>query len=100
MNASEGDRYADTIVEALADDFPDLRNPAVAAMVRRHVSVNAQTGRGVEVIIDNPSTARWRLIQAPDDPYRVHLGCWKVEMPVRDVECLNRLNTVLREITV
>jgi hypothetical protein len=93
-------QYADAVIETLASDFPDLRDPVVADIVREHIYTHAATGRGLEVIVDNPVSARWRLVDNHADPGRVTIGCWRVKPSPGDREREQRLQAALRAITI
>src|ERR1035438_8404159 len=89
------DPYANAVVDALAGDFPGLRDPITAEIVREHVSANVRRQCLIEVIVDDPRRANWRLVRAPHDRRRVHLGCWKLNRTDADSERWARLNTAL-----
>ena len=99
QEAANRDPYANAVVDALAGDFPGLRDPVTAGIVRKHVYLNAQGG-GIlgEIIVDNPTSANWRLVRDPRRPGRVKLRCWRPSLTVRDHEVLERLNTALRQL--
>ena len=89
------DRYASDVIAVLLDDFPDLRDPAIAGMVRNAVLRNARTQSGLEIIVDDPRRANWKLVAAARDRSRVRLGCWRVNLTDADRERLERLNAAL-----
>jgi hypothetical protein len=91
--AWDRDPFACAVTDALAADFPDLRDPVVAGIVRKHVYAHARTGRGLEVILDSPLRADWRLVSARDA--RIRVGCWKADPSGADRERAERLNAVL-----
>lgn len=90
------DPYANAVVNILSADFPDLRDPVTAGIVRKHIWL-AHTGTRshLEVIVDDPRTANWRLVGAFHARRRVHLGCWKVSPSESDLERVRRLNAAL-----
>jgi hypothetical protein len=93
--AVEHDPYASAVIAVLCDDFPDLRDPVTAEIVRKHIWL-AHTGvRSLEVIMDDPISANWRLVRAPHDRRRVHLACWKLNRTEADSERWARLNAAL-----
>lgn len=93
--AVAADPYASAVLDVLAGDFPDLRDPHVAALVRKRVYLNARVPGHLEVILDDPGRANWRLVGAAADRRRVHLGCWKLNRTNADRERLDRLNAAL-----
>jgi hypothetical protein len=93
------DRYASDVIAALLDDFPDLLDPAIAGMVRKAVLANARTQSGLEVILDDPRRANWKLVAAAGDRSRVHVGCWRLNLTDADRERKERLNAVLDAIS-
>lgn len=100
--AVDGDPYACGVLHVLASDFPDLRDPVVAGIVKKAVYVNARgfDRVGFEVIVDDPFTANWRLIPAPHDRARVHLACWRKNRTEDDAERWARLNAALDALPV
>lgn len=66
---AEMDSYANAVIAALASDFPDLRDPMIAGIIRKAVYVNARGSSrvGFEVIVDDPFTANWRLVARGGD---------------------------------
>jgi hypothetical protein len=93
--AMDTDPYAIAVVNILSGDFPDLRDPVTAEIVREHVSANVRRQCLIEVIVDDPYFANWRLVPAPHDRRRVHLGCWRLNRTEADTERWNRLNAAL-----
>lgn len=93
------DPYANAVLRALVGDFPQLRDFTVANVVRRNLYAHHHTnrGRGLEIIVDNPISANWRLIAAPK-PGRVQLACWRTNLTGADQERLDRLNEALSQI--
>ena len=67
--------YADAVIDTLAGDFPDLNDPIMADTVRTCMRAYMHTGH-LEVIMDDPYLARWRLTADRDHPGRVRIGCW------------------------
>ena len=93
--AVKTDPYTSAVLDVLVADFPDLRNPIVADVVRRNVYAHTRSGNRLEVIVDDPISANWRLIAAPHDRRRVHLACWRRNRTDADTERWNRLNAAL-----
>jgi hypothetical protein len=93
--AVDRDPYANAVIKVLAADFPDLRDPDVASIVRKHVYANARTQNLIEVIVDDPGRANWRLVQAPHDRRRVRLGCFRINAGQASQEREERLNAAL-----
>lgn len=91
-------QYADAVIETLTGDFPDLRNPIIASIVRGHIYAHAETGDRMEVIVDSPRVAMWRLVANRDNHGRVRLGCWEGDPTTAMQERLGRLNEALRVI--
>ena len=91
-------QYANAVIDLLAGDFPDLRDPVTADIVRGHIYAHAETPGRMEVIVDNPVNARWRLTGDRDNPGRVRLGCWHVDPSEAVREREQRLNAALRAI--
>jgi len=87
--------YANAVIDVLAEDFPGLRDPVTASIVREHVYANVRRQCLIEVIVDDPGRANWRLVAAPHDRRRVHLGCWKLHRTEADSERWARLNAAL-----
>lgn len=93
--ATEGDSYADAVIGVLARDFPDLlTKPEVAAVVREQIHAHLVTRCGMEVIVDNPYLANWRLV-GDRETGRVRLGCWKLNLNEYDRARFERLNGML-----
>lgn len=84
--------YAATIVETLAGEFPDLRDPVVADVVRVHVAHFARTGAWLEVILDDPYFANWRRVRHDG---RLRVGCWRLNPSQADQEREQRVNAAL-----
>ena len=99
QEAANRDPYAIAVVETLAGEFPALRHPLDADIVRKHVYLNAQGG-GIlgEIIVDNPTSANWRLVRDPRREGRVKLRCWRPSLTVREHEVLERVTTALRQL--
>ncbi len=97
-DAVDRDPYASAVIGVLAGDFPDLRDPIVASVVRKHICANARTGRGLEVIVDDPFTSNWRLVPEFGRSQTVRLACWKLHPAEADHERLRRLNAALAAI--
>jgi hypothetical protein len=88
----EADAYACAVVNTLAADFPDLRDPVVAGVVLEHVYLYIRSNRYLEVILDAPPVARWRLIGHTG---HVELSCHRLNPTEDDQERLTRLNAAL-----
>jgi hypothetical protein len=80
------------VVDVLAGDFPDLCDPVVAGIIRKHVYIHARTQGVLEVILDDPFTANWRLLGQAG---RVSVACWRLNLSDADQERQNRLNAAL-----
>ena len=93
--AVANDPYANAVIDILSGDFPDLHDPIVADVIRKQVYANAHIGCGIQVIVDDPFTANWRLIPAQHDRRRVHLACWRRNHTEADSERRARLNQAL-----
>jgi hypothetical protein len=94
-------QYADDVVRLLAADFPDLQDPVVADIVRGHIYRHASDPGGfLEVIVDDPISARWRLVAAPgrSQQGRVRLACRRLNPREADLEREERLNAALQTI--
>lgn len=92
------DTYASAVIGVLAGDFPDLNDPVIAGIVRKYVSSYAEAqdrGRHLEVIVDDPMFARWRLTGNRDKPGQVRLGCWYMNPSSEIREQQERLNAAL-----
>lgn len=89
--------YADAVIGILAADFPDLTKPHVAATVREAICDHQRARLGMEVIIDTPVSANWRLT-GDCATGRVRLGCWRQHASHADRERQERLNTALEAI--
>lgn len=94
------DPYASAVIDALAGDFPDLRDPMVADAVRKAIYANARTRCGLEVIVDDPFASNWRLIPEFGRSATVRLACWRLYPCEADHERMCRLNAALAGITV
>ena len=92
-------QYAHDVINALAADFTGLRNAVDAEVVREAVEDHAREGRLIEVIVDSPYFANWRLVPDPEHPGRVRIGCWR-QRPLNDryQERLDRINEALQAI--
>jgi hypothetical protein len=96
--AVANDPYANAVIDALSGDFPDLRDPVVADLVRKYIYAYARTGHPLEIIVDNPISARWRLVGDGNHSGRVRLACWRTNLGEDDIEQEQRLNEALRAI--
>ena len=91
--------YANAVIDLLTADFPDLRDPVTADIVRERVTAHAANPGGfLEVIIDDPYSARWRLVAAPGKAQRgrVRLTCRKPYPTQDDWDRELRLNEALQ----
>ncbi|MFC6883439.1 hypothetical protein [Actinomadura yumaensis] len=98
MNAQ---RYADAVVQALADDFALTGDTGtvVRDAVANHAE-NANTAGGAfEVIVGSVVTATWRLHPHRTRCGRVRLACHKLEPSTADTTRLERLNRALDAIS-
>ena len=84
--------YADAVIDTLAGDFPDLNDPIMADTVRTCMRAYMHTGH-LEVIMDDPISAQWRLIGHRG---RVQLACWRQTLTEDDQERLDRINEALQ----
>jgi hypothetical protein len=97
------DPYANAVVDVLREDFPDLCHPDVASLVRKHVYLyvraerTARTPQRLEVILDDPIRAKWRLVNRDG---RLRVACWRVEVPDADQELADRVNAALNALGV
>lgn len=73
--------YAARVVQVLRDHLPDF-DPEAADRIAEAVEANAANpGRLIEVIVDDPYSARWRLKARSDDRARVRLAYFPVIPP-------------------
>lgn len=96
---STGRAYSLAVVKALAQEFPDLTDATTAEIVseavrRYHLDPNT----GLEVIVDSPYSANWRLRPDREHPGRVRLACYRFNRSQQDDERENRVNEALRAI--
>jgi hypothetical protein len=98
--AVRSDPYANAVLDALAEDFPGLSDPIVADVIRKAIYAHARNPGRLEVIVDDPFAARWRLRAAKPDERRVWLACWRTHMTEADWKRHERLNAALDAITV
>ena len=97
--AVDSDPYANAVIDVLRSDFPDLNDPMIASIVRKHIYAHAHTpGGGLEIIVDDPYFANWRLVPLWHGQGRVRLACWRVPTPASDQERERRLNAALNAI--
>jgi hypothetical protein len=89
------DRYAVAVWDTLSQEFPALRQDMLAGLVHKMVYNNALTLCGIELIVDDPISANWRLTPAAHDRRRVRIGCWRVSPSPEDAERERRLNAAL-----
>ena len=93
--------YAESVVGVLREHFPDLTSPITAEIVRRAVDRNASDPHAsFEVIVDNPSSANWRLKGLSKDPRRVHLACYRMTERDSDVQLMHTVNDALSALEV
>ena len=92
-------QYADDVIRVLAPEFPDLEDVVIASIVRRRIRTHAETPGRLEVIVDNPVNANWKLVADRDHPGRVRIGCWHIP-PLSDSvrERQERINAALAAI--
>jgi hypothetical protein len=86
------DPYASAVVDVLTGDFPDLRDPVIAAIVRKHVYRYTRARGRLEVILDSPFLANWRLVNRDG---RVQVACCRQSPAAADHERAERLNSAL-----
>ena len=97
--AIDSDPYASGVLHVLASDFPDLRDPEVAAIIRKAIWTHAHAPGhvGIQIIVDNPVNANWKLVPDKVNPGRVRLRCWKQNpIPAAAQERQDRLNEALQ----
>lgn len=87
--------YAMAVVDVLAKEFPDLREPVTADVVTAAATTHTLTPGSLEVIVDSGYVANWRLHAHPDVPGRVRLGCHRHPPTETDQQREARLNTLL-----
>lgn len=89
-------RYAAAVVRVLADDFRALKDETVRRIVTESVARQAFAPvPSFEVIVDDLSSANWRLTADRDDQRRVRLGCFRMRPHNADDERKRRINTTL-----
>jgi hypothetical protein len=96
-------RYAGSVHRALLDDFPRLKDRTLELIVLENVARQAEMpSRAFELVVDDPSSANWRLV--PDhvgpDRWRVQLACCKPRPSHANGERERRINMALRAIQV
>lgn len=96
---STGSAYSLAVVDVLSREFADLTDETTAEIVseavrRYHLDPNT----GLEVIVDSPYSANWRLRPDREHPGRVRLACYRFNRSPQDEEREDRLNEALRAI--
>lgn len=86
------DPYANAVVDVLAGDFPDLADPMIAGIIRKHVYTYTRVKDRLEVILDEPFVASWRLIGHTG---RVQVACYRLHRTDADLARAERLNAAL-----
>lgn len=93
-------RYADAVVRVLAEDFTDLRDDTTREIVRDAVQRHLLDPTDIlEVIVDSPYSANWRLKADRKDIRRVRLSCYRLDPSDADNEREHRINTALAVIS-
>jgi hypothetical protein len=91
--------YASAVIRVLSEDFPDLNDETTRTIVRdaieRHVLSPTDM---LEVIVDSPYSANWRLKADRNDIQRVRLSCYRMDPSDADRERERRINTALAAI--
>jgi hypothetical protein len=91
-----GADYPTAVVDTLAAEFPNLTDPATAAIVRDAVARQAdQPNTAFECIVDSPLLANWRLRAHREAPPRVRLTCCRLDPPQADHDREQRVNQAL-----
>jgi hypothetical protein len=89
------DPYTNAVVDTLAADFADLHDPIIADIVRKH-AYYARDRAHLELILDDPFAANWRLINRDG---RLKVACWRVNPTSADRERIERVNSALDALT-
>lgn len=100
MNASElARRYAAAVVDALAYDFPALKDDSLGRLVPKEIARQAEApSRMFELIVDYAREWRLHPAHAGGDQWRVCIGCHKTNPTAADAEREQHINTALRAI--
>ena len=98
----DADPYACAVVEVLARHFPDLRLDGFAGHVRKWIYIQQRTSGPLEVILDSPVRANWRLVPHGNGRRGLRVGCWRPQPTDTDLdrervinEALTRLDTLI-----
>lgn len=96
----KAENYADAVLGVLAQEFPQMNNASPDRdVVHRAISRHATTPtRELEVIVDSPGVANWRLRTHPQHADRVRLACYRPELTEADQAREHRINTALAQI--
>jgi len=90
--------YAAAVIQTLAEEFADLRDPHTAALITSALTQHALTpDPALEIIIDSRHGGCWRLHADPNDGSRVRLRCHPHPATAHDVQREQRLNALLRQ---
>jgi hypothetical protein len=101
MAKQKATRYANTVVRVLAEEFPaDLSNQYVReiitdAVFRHMLNPNDAT----EIIVDDPSSASWRLKPDRQNPDRVRIAHMPANPEHINSERERRINVALAAIS-
>lgn len=90
--------YAESVIQILHKHFPDLAHDLLSTqIIRQAVARQALSpSDSLEVIVDNPATANWRL-KACRGHHRseVRLACYRISERESDMELLRTVNDAL-----
>jgi len=94
-------RYAAAVHRILVEEFPRLADRTLELIVLEQVGRNAELQwRGFELIVDEPTTASWKLVpdHLGEDRWRVQLACCKPRPSRANAAREQRVNAALRAI--
>ena len=93
--------YATGVMRVLSEDFPGLADETTRSIVEEAVERHALNPKDtLEVIVDNPTLANWRLKADRNDPCRVRLSCYRFNETDSDRERVQRINTALAALSL
>lgn len=93
------EEYAASVVEVLVPEFPDLEDAGVAGIVERAVAAHRRSpDRTLEVILDSPLAANWRLRAATDGTATVRLSSYAYVSSEASTRKALRVNAALAAI--
>lgn len=96
--------YAIAVMNLLHAEFPDLlvgngfildQHGYVSCRIMEHARRPDPT---LEVTLDHPLVANWRLLAEPRQPGRVRVGCFRVHLSPQEAEREGRVNAALAAI--